>query len=74
MNELPNQTSKARAKEFVDDVTIIAGGKTPEELQEILQLNLDKMGDYLTNNRMVINKGKSQLMILTKDKNYLGSA
>ena len=57
---------KQAAHDFVDDVTAIIHGANNSELQNNLQEAYNRMEKYLTDHRMIINGGKSQLCVISK--------
>ena len=57
---------KTVAKEYVDDINLVVKGKNLNELKKNIQQNYDKISQYLTNYKMVINGAKSQLMVIGK--------
>ena len=66
---LPGKTRPdADASQYVDDINLVAFGKTKQKLKVALQdcyLNMERV---LSDHRMVINGGKTQLMIITNKK------
>ena len=77
LNDIPECTprpgqpkQRVTASQYVDDVTLVAWGKTPEELQATLQASYQDMERTLTNHRMILDGGKTQLMILTKKQEH----
>ena len=61
---------RAKGKEFVDDITIVAMGHTIALLKHNLQANYEVVAQYLTNYRMAINGSKSQLMVMGSNPDY----
>ena len=77
-NDLPAQVNSKRpqtnpshtiAKEFVDDTSIVAKGKTIEEVLDNLQKDYMAVYEYLVNHSMAINVEKTQMMIINPPKN-----
>ena len=75
MNEIPNcnplpdcERPDANTSQYVDDINMVAYGKTKKLLKLALQRCYDNMERILSDHRMVINGGKTQLMIITNKK------
>ena len=49
---------------FVDDGSAIVKARSPAQLGILAQRALDNLGSYLTSNRLKINSGKSQLLVV----------
>ena len=73
INDLPAQVNDLQptsslgcssAKQYVDNGTIVARGKTLQQLKMNIRRDYIAMRNYLVNHRMVINGGKTQLMIM----------
>ena len=66
---LPGQVKPGvEASQFVDDINLVVQAKTKAQLKSALQASYDQMERVLSDHRMVINGGKTQLMIVTKRK------
>ena len=52
------------SKDFVDDLNVVAKGRTLLELKENIEDDLKRLETYLIDHKMVINTGKTQLMLI----------
>ena len=64
MNALDRQNKIA----YADDVTLWDGSEDPRGLQGRLQANLNNTTTFLRNNKILVNAGKTQAIIITRKK------
>ncbi len=65
INDLPLQPTLNTTSMFADDATSSASGKTPSDVEQKLQLKALNMENWCTSNKMVLNVGKTKVMLLT---------
>ena len=65
----PKDTCDSTGKEFVDDVNILTKATTIPKLLKQVELDYNKLHQYLVNHKMCINSSKTQFMILMPPKN-----
>ena len=63
-----NPKEDSTCEEFVDDASVVVKAKTENELMSKMVLEYEALSDYLTNHLMVVNKEKTQIMIMHPDK------
>ena len=66
INELPAQCQNSEVSLFADDTTIVAWGKTPEEVEVKLQHDLERVNNWLHVNCLKTNKEKSNFMFISQ--------
>ena len=64
INDLPNCLSLSSASMFADDTNISTQGKTDTEIQERLNTDLENVHQWLTSNKLTLNKKKTEYMIV----------
>jgi hypothetical protein len=64
INDLPNCLSLSSASMFADDTNISTQGKTDTEIQERLNTDLENVHQWLTSNKLTLNKNKTEYMIV----------
>ena len=67
INDLPN-ASNFFTKLFADDTVLTLSGKSIQELNKQVNLEIKKIYDWLVANRLTLNTGKSKFMIITKKR------
>ena len=64
IKDLPNCLSLSSASMFADDTNISTQGKTDTEIQERLNTDLENVHQWLTSNKLTLNKKKTEYMIV----------
>ena len=60
------QTQEPRSLTYIDDNFVIVAETTTSTLQQSLDNAMDKVTDYMANNRLMLNPDKTQLMVISK--------
>ena len=64
INDLPNCLTSSSASMFADDTNISTNGKTNDELQERINVDLENVHQWLLANKLTLNKDKTEYMII----------
>ena len=64
INDLPNCLTSSSASMFADDTNISTNGKTNDELQERINVDLENIHQWLLANKLTLNKDKTEYMII----------
>jgi hypothetical protein len=64
INDLPNCLTPSSASMFADDTNISTNGKTNDELQERINVDLENVHQWLLANKLTLNKDKTEYMII----------
>ncbi|CAB3998162.1 Hypothetical predicted protein [Paramuricea clavata] len=64
INDLPNCPTSSSASMFTDDTNISTNGKTNDELQERINVDLENVHQWLLANKLTLNKDKTEYMII----------
>lgn len=64
INDLPNCLSVATPRMFADDTSISVASESTSELESTLNLELEKIHDWLTANRLSLNVTKTEVMVM----------
>jgi hypothetical protein len=64
INDLPNCLSLSSASMFADDTNISTQGNTDTEIQERLNIDLEDVHQWLTSNKLTLNRKKIEYMIV----------
>ena len=59
-------TNKPKSTSYIDDNFILVRPFEDKTLQQALDFTIEKMEDYMANNKLQLNTQKTQLMVLTK--------
>ena len=63
INDITRTTDKLKFLLFADDTTIFLHGRDPNHLQNILNLELVKVSNWIKNNKLTLNINKSHFMV-----------
>ena len=63
-NDLPNVFINCKCHLYADDTTIYCRAKTKVDAEKCLQLNLNKVSNWLHDNQLVVNVSKSNIMLV----------
>jgi len=61
-------TSRSKAIAFADDLIILTRGKTVEEAENYMNLELRKIQEWAQNNKIKFNENKSKVMLMSRRK------
>ena len=64
INDLPNVFINCKCHLYADDTTIYCRANTKVEAEKCLQLNLNKVSNWLHDNQLVVNVSKSNIMLV----------
>ena len=64
INDLPNCLSSSTTSMFADDTTLTTEGKSIEEIQSHLNIDLEDVHRWLPTNKLTLNKEKTEYMII----------
>ncbi|CAB3989406.1 Hypothetical predicted protein [Paramuricea clavata] len=64
INDLPNCLTSSSASMFADDTNVSTNGKTNDELQERINVDLENIHQWLLANKLTLNKDKTEYMII----------
>ena len=64
INDLPNCLTFSSASMFADNTNISTNGKTNDELQERINVDLENIHQWLLANKLTLNKDKTEYMII----------
>ncbi len=66
VNDLPSVIERCRVNLYADDTTIYFSSVDPQEVKEVLEAELGAVAQWITQNHLKMNVGKTQLMILSR--------
>ena len=64
IDDLPNFLTSSSASMFADDTNISTNGKTNDELQERINVDLENVHQWFLANKLTLNKDKTEYMII----------
>ena len=65
INDLPNCLTSSSASMFANDTNISTNGKTNDELQERINVDLENVHQWLLANKLTLSKDKTEYMIIS---------
>ena len=66
MNGLRAVTNHTQVKQYADDTSMYHAADTSEELGAALEGNLNRLADWVSDNRLKLNENKTQLLMLSR--------
>ncbi|KAK3105561.1 hypothetical protein FSP39_000518 [Pinctada imbricata] len=64
INDLPLQVSNSKTDIFADDTTVHTSGKDIQEIQNNLNIDVESITNWCSQNKMIINTDKSKVMLV----------
>ena len=68
INDLPMCLEYTQASMFADDTNLSCTGRTPAEIEHKLNADLSNVNDWLEANRLTLNTGKTEFMLITSKR------
>ena len=66
VNDLPAVIKHASVKQYADDTTLYYFADTAEELGAVLDDDLNRLADWVSDNGLILNDKKTQLLLLSR--------
>jgi hypothetical protein len=70
INDLPNSTN-GQIRLFADDTSLFLREKDPHQLKQHMQIELEKLCQWFTSNRLIINAEKTQFSIYCRKNKHI---
>lgn len=65
VNDLPAVTNQTSVRQYADDTTLYHAADTADELGAVLDGDLNRLADWMSDNGLLQNENKTQLLLLS---------